>query len=195
MCSSPCKKFGGDVLELIELCWPQSALNPTYGNQMFWLASNDTGGEDNFKSRVSVFLGGVESQELTWVPYNRIVLSDEEKASKIRIGLTDMGPESLAAVASDQTCGVDDQLGSSQATDTSNAGHQVSAATPVDTWPSTGKKYVGRESGVGNQLSISQATDNTCSGDLGVVDNRLDISQPSHTSYNDDEVSVDESYV
>lgn len=105
------------------------------------------------------------------------------------------GPKSLAAVASNQTCGVDDQLGSSQATDTSNAGHQVNAATPVDTWPSTGKKYVGRESGVGNQLGISQATDNTYSGDLGVVDNRLDISQPSHTSYNDDEVSVDESYV
>ena len=115
------------------------------------------------------------------------------KSGKHPVGVK--GPRCPAVVGSERTCGVEDQLGSSQGTDTSNAGRQVGVAAPLDTWPSAGNRYGAGGSSVDNQLNVSQATDNTYGDNLGVVDNRLDISQPSHTCYNDDDVSVNESYV
>lgn len=41
-------------------------------------------------SRVSVYLGGVDVQEVTWVPYSRVVYSEEESESEIRIAETHM---------------------------------------------------------------------------------------------------------
>ena len=41
-------------------------------------------------SRIIVFLGGLEVNQFTWVPYSRIVVSDANELSEVRVSETDM---------------------------------------------------------------------------------------------------------
>lgn len=42
------------------------------------------------RSTVAVYLGGTEVQQLTWVPFSRVLRSEEELGSEVRIADTFM---------------------------------------------------------------------------------------------------------